>query len=111
MTHTRKHQQSGFTMVELLIAMTVFSVVVIVITVSVIQFSKQYYKGVISTATQNSARTIIDDIARSIEFNAGDVNAISSVPAGPTTGYCIGSSKMYSFAMYQQVTDASPILS
>jgi len=103
--HQPKQHQSGFTMVELMIAMTVFSVIVIVITVSVIQFSKQYYKGVISSATQNTARTIIDDISRSIEFNAGGVNPISSVPAGPVKGYCVGKDKRYSFEPYQQVTD------
>jgi len=106
MTQSHKRQQSGFTMIELLIAMTVFSVVVIVITVSVIQFSKQYYKGIISTATQNAARTITDDIARSIQFNSGGVTGIPNGPPSGYKGYCVGDSKMYSFELYQQVTDS-----
>lgn len=102
---------AGFTIIETLIATTVFSVILLVITVSILQFSKEYYKGIIVSSTQSTARTIVDDVSRSIQFNGGPVYALpltGGVPNPNPTAYCVGSSKLYSFALNQQVTDSSP---
>ena len=90
----------GFTIIELLIATAVFAVILLVVISGVLQFTREYYKGVISSNTQNAARSLADDVTRTIQF--GDAGAItplhpsSSSPA--VTGYCIGTSKRYSFA-------------
>ena len=101
-------KQAGFTIIELLIATAVFSVIILVVTAAVLQFSRQYYKGIIASSTQGAARTLVDDISRSIQFNGGTVNPIPD-NINPT-GLCVGTDKRYSYALNQQVTDAGSSL-
>ncbi len=103
-THRQMLAQAGFTIIELLIATLIFTIVMLVVTVAIIQFSKQYYKGIISSTTQGVARTLIDDVSRSIQFNGGDVTQLTI----GGEGYCIGSAKRYSYARNMQVMDVSP---
>jgi len=51
-----KRLQSGFTLVELMIATMVFSVILLVITYGVVRFTNSYYKG-LNSSTTNSAGT------------------------------------------------------
>lgn len=99
---SQKRTGAGFTIIELLIATAIFSVILLIITTAVLQFSKQYYKGVIASSTQGTARALIDDVARSIQFNGGGVSEFAN-------GYCIGTSKRYSYALNRQVIDNGPI--
>lgn len=109
MSRPASSRQTGFTIIELMIAMMVFSVILIVVTAGILNFSKQYYKGVIANQTQNTARAIIDDVARAIQFNSGGVYALNkhavSDPPGPIVGYCLGESRRYSFAINRQVSN------
>jgi prepilin-type N-terminal cleavage/methylation domain-containing protein len=98
----RKLSQKGFTIIELLIATAVFSVVLLIITGAIIQFSKIYYKSVISSRTQESARNIISDIGAAVQFSG--TASVSNTALSPTTGYlCIGS-KRYTYRYNIQVT-------
>lgn len=106
--HTAHSNQAGFTIIELLIATLVFAVVLIIITSGIIQFSKQYYKGVISTNTQVAARSLIEDISRSIQYNGG-YNQLPSNPPNTSKGYCVGSDRRYSYLLNQQITNTSPL--
>lgn len=63
----------GFTIIELLIATVIFSLILLVVTGSIIQFSKIYYKGVATSKTQEVARTIAEDMARSAQFSSAPV--------------------------------------
>lgn len=96
--------ESGFTIIELLIATAVFAVILLVITAAVLQFSKQYYKGVVSSTTQGVARGLIDDVTRSIQFNGGGVTAAQV--NGSSKGWCVGSGKLYSYVLGTQVESA-----
>lgn len=106
---------SGFTIVELMIATTVFALVLILLTTGIMQFTRQYYKGLISSKTQNTSRAIIDDITRSVQYDIGQVNELRrvspSAPLGAIVGYCIGEVKRYSFALDRQVVDGTPDVS
>lgn len=64
----KNNLQSGFTIVELMIATLVFSVILLVITYGVLHFTSDYYKGINSSATQNSARNAMDSITQAIQF-------------------------------------------
>lgn len=103
----KTQKDAGFTILELLIATTVFSLILVVITTGILSFTRQYYKGVISSNTQNTARAIIDDVTRSIQFNTGQLYTLYDV-SGHKAGYCIGEAKRYSFSQYSQVTDTNP---
>ncbi len=105
-----RQTQQGFTIIELMIATLVFTTILIVVTASVLRFTKQYYKGVIASQTQNTARAIMDDVVRSIQFNKGNVSILTKndPTASPGIyGYCIGDSKRYSFLLNRQVEPAN----
>lgn len=65
-------KQAGFTIVELMVATTVFSVILVVITVGVLYFTRSYYKGVYSSMTQSTARTITDTVTQTVQFGANE---------------------------------------
>lgn len=68
------NKQKGFTIIELLVATTVFSVILLTLTFAVLQIGKQYYKGITSSRTQTVARSISDEVARAIQFSGGTIN-------------------------------------
>jgi prepilin-type N-terminal cleavage/methylation domain-containing protein len=86
---TIRIKQHGFTILELMIASTVFSVVLLLCTIAIIQVGRMYYRGVVSSRTQESARAVIDDISQAIQFSGDDVNtAVASV--GASQAFCVG---------------------
>ena len=70
---TKKLDAKGFTIVELLIATLVFSTVLLVVTIGIIQITRVYYKGITESSTQNTARTLMDTITQAIQFSGGTV--------------------------------------
>jgi prepilin-type N-terminal cleavage/methylation domain-containing protein len=84
--------QQGFTIVELMIATVVFSLVLVTITYGVLHFTSEYYKGVNSSTTQDTARSVMDTISQSIQFS-GETAVAPSVDADNNDrGYfCVGS--------------------
>src|SRR5581483_1726577 len=100
-----RHRQSGFTILELMIAASVFAVVLLVVAVGVTQFSNQYYKGVTSTKTQNATRAIIAEISQAIEF--GKTVTVLPAGGGGVAGVCVDNA-LYSYKIGQQVIDSSP---
>ena len=119
MKHLRR--QHGFTIVELMIATVIFSIVLLVIAGCILQIGRLYYKGVTASRTQEVARSVITDIAQSVQFNSGapvasltaaGVNNIAlNSPAGPTTdttnrAVCL-TTIHYSYRFGQLRTDTS----
>jgi prepilin-type N-terminal cleavage/methylation domain-containing protein len=100
------NQQAGFTIIELLIATTVFSVILLLCAVALIQISRVYYKGITTTKTQEAARGIIDDISRNIQFSGGTVTGITT--NGGVSTFCVNTVR-YTFKANTQVTDNSPV--
>lgn len=84
--------QMGFTIVELMIATVVFSMVMLVIVFGVLNFSHDYYGGITSSTTQNTARNVINAITQSIEFSGlSIVTTPTSLPgAGNEVYFCAG---------------------
>lgn len=83
---TQPSQQAGFTIVELMIATLVFSTILVVITFGVINFSSAYYKGINSSTTQDTARSVIDTVAQAIQFSG----SVPQIPAPGANSICIG---------------------
>lgn len=61
--------QKGFTIIELLIATTVFSLVLVVIMAASIQMGRYFYKGISESRAQNTSRQLMDTISNAIEFS------------------------------------------
>jgi prepilin-type N-terminal cleavage/methylation domain-containing protein len=90
----KKTNNKGFTIIELLIATVTFSVILLIITGAIIQFSKVYYKGVVSSRTQEAARSVVDEVSKAAQFSPDfkeDTNAAGGL------AWCFGN-KRFSFA-------------
>jgi type II secretory pathway pseudopilin PulG len=74
---------AGFTIVELLIATTVFTMVLLVCAAAIVHIGRMFYKGVITNRTQDMSRAIANDVAQSIQF--GEVESDSSIFHRPGT--------------------------
>lgn len=107
-----RNSLGGFTIVELMIATTVFSVILLLATFALLQVGRTYYKGITLTKTQNVARSIMDTISQDIQFS-GDLVTIpdpSSYPPDPPDTHasdpyaiCIGNHR-YSVKLDQKVS-------
>lgn len=102
----KKLNTKGFTVVELMVATAVFGVVLLIVTVAILQFSRVYYKGVTESNTQDTARTVVDGISQAIQFNGG---VITNTPASPSSGtsyaFCVGG-QQYSYTTGIQLSDS-----
>jgi prepilin-type N-terminal cleavage/methylation domain-containing protein len=102
LTPAKQSKSAGFTIIELLIATAIFSVLLVVITAGIISFSRQYYKGVVSSNTQTTARNIMSEIVQGIQF--GSTIQANLTDGSNTQGFCIDD-KLYSYVIGQQVSD------
>lgn len=99
-------QQAGFTILELMIAASVFAVILLVVAVGVVQFSNQYYKGATSTKTQSTTRALMAQISEAIEFSKTVV--VIPPDSSGVAGLCVDNA-LYSYKIGQEVTDTNPI--
>ena len=99
----RSPASSGFTIMELLVATVVFSVVLLVVTAGILQIARVYYKGVTESSTQNTARNIIDTVSQAIQFSGGNVSATAAAPTpGTSYAFCVGN-QQFSYTVGWQV--------
>jgi prepilin-type N-terminal cleavage/methylation domain-containing protein len=98
-----QNKPKGFTIVELMIATAVFSVVLLLVTVGIVQVTQVYYKGITEANTQNTARAIIETVSQAIQFSGGNVTLTPS-PTSPDTTYsfCVGN-QQFTYRLAWQV--------
>jgi prepilin-type N-terminal cleavage/methylation domain-containing protein len=102
----RRSDRRGFTLIELMIATLVFSMVLLVLTAGIMEIGRVYYKGVASTRTQEVARSIADDIGRSVQFAGGTVIQTGSMPNNVNVrGFCVNN-RRYSYIPSVQLSTA-----
>lgn len=77
-----KRTQTGFTIVELMIATAIFSIILLLCTFGLLQIGRTYYRGVTTSRTQDTARKVIDTLSQSIQYG-------TSVPAAPPSGVIV----------------------
>lgn len=98
-------RSGGFTIIELMIATVIFSMVLLLLSTGVINFTKAYYKGITSTNTQNVARSILDTVTQTIQFNGAGYTSVTS--GGGWQGFCFGD-EAYVYQLGQQLVDGTP---
>lgn len=81
--------QKGFTILELLIATTVFSVILLIVTTGIIKVGNIYYKSITSSKTQEAARSITSDFSSTFQFANGFKQINTSPPSGALS-FCLG---------------------
>lgn len=74
-----KMNTKGFTIIELLIAMSAFTAMVLIASLTTLQIGKMYYKGIYSSRTQETARTTMAIVSESVQFGSGEINNPASV--------------------------------
>jgi prepilin-type N-terminal cleavage/methylation domain-containing protein len=94
----------GFTIVELLVSTVVFAVLLLIISIAVIQFSRVYYKGVTENNTQDTTRSIMDSIAQAIQFSGGTISDSPTPTFGVSQAFCVGN-QQYSYVLGKQLVD------
>lgn len=103
-----KKQQHGFTILELLIATTVFAVILLITVTAIIQISKLYFKGVTTNKVQEATRSISDQISQKLQFSEERPQTGTGTISGLTIqSYCFGTTR-YSYALNMQVTGSLP---
>lgn len=81
----------GFTIIELLVATLVFSIVLVVVLAAFVQISRLFYKGVNIANLHNDTRTITQDIENDIKFVQSSPQSFAATYNAPGKGYfCIG---------------------
>lgn len=76
----RRSDKKGFTIIELMIAATVFSTVLLILTYGILSIGRMYYKNITSSRTQEAARAVMDDFSNSIQFSGSDILIIPGSP-------------------------------
>lgn len=93
----KQSNQKGFTIIELLIATAVFSLVLLGTTYSVLQIGKIYIKGYIDSQTQNTARNIVSNITQALQYSGGVINTKGLLISGTGSGYFCINGNRYSY--------------
>lgn len=81
MAYSNKHQHSGFTVVELMIAITVFSVLMLIVTIGVFQVAREYQQASTRTRLESASRNIHQQVADGVKYS-GSTPALSTVVSG-----------------------------
>jgi len=97
--------EPGFTIVELMIATSIFGVILIVAASGIIAIGKMYYKGITSSKTQEASRSIIDNISRTIQFTGQPMSTGGGAPAAQSI--CFGQDR-YTYTIDEKVSNSTP---
>lgn len=108
-------QHSGFTIIELLIATTIFSLVLLMAVAGILNITRQYYKGVLQARTQEAARTVVEELGETARYSSGNFQAPLIGLSGPdiadgspdTDSFCLGS-RRYTYAIDRQFVSGTP---
>lgn len=106
MKYVRRNSH-GFTLLELIIASTVFAVILLLVTTGIIQIGNRYYKTTIQSRTQAAARNIADEIGRGFQFSGVDPAGLGSV-ASAQGGFCINNVQ-YHFKKQTVMTESDRV--
>lgn len=91
-----RRNQRGFTLIELMIATSVFSVVLLIASNGIVQIGRMYYKGIVTVRTQEAVRSTVSDISNSLQLTGGQPIYSTVTPPGSqfvTKAICIGKSR------------------
>jgi prepilin-type N-terminal cleavage/methylation domain-containing protein len=94
-------KQKGFTTVELMIAISVFSVIILMTTVVITGIGNTFNRGINQARTQNSVRMVADSVAQQIKNNS----QVLQQSSGSVGAYCIGNVK-YSYVTGHLIGDS-----
>ncbi|HSX46450.1 MAG TPA: prepilin-type N-terminal cleavage/methylation domain-containing protein [Patescibacteria group bacterium] len=98
--------QQGFTVIELLIATAIFSVILLICAAALVQVGRVYTKGITTSRTQETAISVLDDVSQALQFSGGAFTPINT-PQNPYR-FCINDHRYNYKIGYQLTDDTSP---
>jgi prepilin-type N-terminal cleavage/methylation domain-containing protein len=98
--------EQGFTIIELVIATLIFSVILVILTFAVVGITRSYYKGTINSETQNTARSALNTVAQAIQF--GGSLPTTTLTNGQTSWFCVGPDQ-FTFKAGHQLVTGTPV--
>ncbi len=101
-----KKHQAGFTILEVMIATMVFTVVLLICTYAVTRIGQLYFKGVTSSQIQDLTRKLSDEFTGQIQFGSSLPIPDSISGGSPATPliFCVGDNR-YRAVMNQKLGD------
>lgn len=109
-TPAKAKEQRGFTIIELMIATTVVSVILVMVSVIMINIGGLYFKGISQTAAQNTVRSISDEITQQLQFSDSMPEPSASPAPDGVRSWCIGTTR-YTYIIGKQIgTDTAHVL-
>jgi prepilin-type N-terminal cleavage/methylation domain-containing protein len=93
--------QSGFTIIELLIATAILSTILVLVTTMMVSIGSLYYKGLNQSRVQDDVRNIVDQVAQYVELGSSDPIPVSN---GSTRAYCINDLR-FTYVLYRKVNN------
>lgn len=79
-----KINKKGFTIIELLIATTIFSIILLVATTGIIRIGNLYYKNITSSRTQDAIRAINSELTSTLQFGNNNKSVEQTNGSGGT---------------------------
>ncbi len=104
-----KTKQQGFTIIELMIATTVMSVLLLLVTIIIVNIGNLYYKGITQARAQDNARAILDDVSQRVRTTDSKANLSPLSLDTFSQAYCLGSVR-YTYALNRQVGPSQRVL-
>jgi len=103
-------ESAGFTIIELLIATTIFSLILLLAVAGILQVTKLYRQGVTQARVQEAARNVVEEISEAIRFSTDSVvHQSATIVTGPEVTpdnhanyFCLGRQR-YTYAMDRQL--------
>lgn len=108
MINSRKHSlpdltaQKGFTIVELMIATTILSVILVLVTAVMISIGNLFYKGINQTRVQDNVRSITDELSQHLQLNGTPTPGSATYNNVTVYAFCFDTIK-YSYVIGAQI--------
>lgn len=105
-----KTNEAGFTIIELMIATAIFTVVLIITTAAIIGITETYIKGSVQGQTQQTTRAVLNDISQDLQFNpSGSVilTGMQQTNSNDVFFFCIGND-VYAYRLDYAVSSSDP---
>lgn len=105
--HTEQTKQRGFTIVEFMVATSVFSVVLMAVSAAVVYMGRTYQKSMYTTSTQAATATLVDTISQAIKFSSDSVNFYEDNNPATTDMLCVGN-RQFLYVVGRQLGSTDP---
>lgn len=104
-----KSRSDGFTIIELMIATSVLSIILLMVTVLMMNIGNLYFKGINQSRIQDNVRNLGDEISQQIQLGDNVLSASGDAADGNAgqNAFCIGLTR-YTYIIGIQLTSQAP---